>query len=127
MVERGALWTLTINRNQNLPGKSVLVLDRHCERVSDLTAEEWADLHPCIARVTAALDDLFAPDAYNFAFLMNLDAHVHLHIVPRYASPREWRGETYDDPHYGSLFGSEERSATEETLDALVDAVKGRL
>ena len=127
MVERGALWTLAINRNQNLPGKSVLVLDRHCERVSDLTPEEWADLYPYVARVTAALDDLFAPDAYNFAFLMNLDAHVHLHIVPRYATRREWRGETYVDPHYGSLFGPEERLVTDETLDVLVDAVKDRL
>ena len=127
VVERGELWTLALNLNQNLPGRCVLVLNRHCERVSDLTTEEWADLHPYVARVTAALDDLFAPDAYNFAFLMNLDAHVHLHIVPRYASRREWRGETYVDPHYGSLFGQEERLATEETLDTLVDAVKGRL
>ncbi len=127
VVERGGFWTLAINRNQNLLGKSVLVLNRHCERLSDLTAEEWADLHPYLARVSAALDGLFAPDLYNFAFLMNLDAHVHLHVIPRYASQREWRGETYVDPHYGSLFGSEERLATEETLDVLVDAVKGRL
>ena len=127
MVERRELWTLAINRNQNLLGKSVLVLNRHCERVLDLTAEEWANLHPYVARVTAALDSLYAPDSYNLAFLMNLDAHVHLHIVPRYASPRQWRGETYSDPHYGSLFGTEERSVTEETLEALADAVKGRL
>lgn len=127
VVERGALWTLALNRNQNLLGKSVLVLNRHRERVPDLTAEEWADLHPYAARATAALDGLFAPDAYNFAFLMNLDAHVHLHVVPRYASPREWRGEAYGDPHYGSLFGTDERLATEETLAALAGAVRGRL
>ncbi|MDP9479003.1 MAG: HIT family protein [Actinomycetota bacterium] len=127
VVERGELWTLALNLNQNLPGRCVLVLNRHCERVSELTAEEWAGLHSYIARVTAALKDLFAPDQYNFAFLMNLDAHVHLHVVPRYASRREWRGETYADPHWGSLFGTEERLATEETLKALADAVKGRL
>jgi diadenosine tetraphosphate (Ap4A) HIT family hydrolase len=127
VVERGELWSLAINRNQDLLGKSMLALNRHCERVSELTTEEWADLHPCIVRVTAALDGLFAPDLYNFAFLMNFDAHVHLHIIPRYGSPREWRGETYSDPHYGSLFGTEERLATEELLDVLVGAMKGRL
>jgi diadenosine tetraphosphate (Ap4A) HIT family hydrolase len=37
VVERGEHWTLALNRNQNLPGKSVLVLNRHCERVPDLT------------------------------------------------------------------------------------------
>ena len=106
-VGHGELWTLALNLNQNLPGRSVLVLNRHCERVPEITAEEWTSLGPQIARATAALDGLFAPDLYNFAFLMNFDAHVHLYLVPRYASPREWRGETYEDPHYGELFGEE--------------------
>lgn len=127
VVERAELWTLALNANQNLPGKSVLVLNRHCEHVPDLTAEEWASLRPHTARVTAALDDLFAPDLYNFAFLMNFDAHVHLHVVPRYASPREWRGETYTDPHYGSLFGTESRPAPETALQELVEALRSRL
>ena len=55
---------------------------------------------------------------------MNLDAHVHLHVVPRYASAREWRGETYTDPHHGSLFGAEERLVSETTL---AGAVRERL
>ena len=127
MVERGEFWTLALNLNQNLPPRCVLVLNRHCERVSELTTEEWIELHPHIARTTVALDGLFAPDLYNLAFLMNLDPHVHLHIVPRYASPREWQNETYADPYFGSLFGTEKRLVPEETLEALVDAVKKQL
>jgi len=127
VVERGEFWTLAINRNQNLLGKSILVLNRHCERVSELTAEGWAGLHPCITRTTVALDNLFAPDQYNLAFLMNLDSHVHLHVVPRYASPREWRGETYTDAHHGSLLGEEERLVSEEALNALAGAMRERL
>ncbi len=127
VVERGEFWTLALNRNQNLPGKSVLVLNRHGERVSDLTAEEWASLHPYATRVTSALDGLFSPDLYNFAFLINQDKHVHLHIVPRYASPRRWRGGTYTDPHYGSLFGTEGRPASGEDLDELAEALRSRL
>jgi diadenosine tetraphosphate (Ap4A) HIT family hydrolase len=78
VVERGEFWTLALNLNQNLPGRCVLVLNRHCEHVSELAAEEWSSLHPYIERVTTALDDLFAPDLYNFAFLMNYDAHVQI-------------------------------------------------
>jgi diadenosine tetraphosphate (Ap4A) HIT family hydrolase len=106
VVERGEFWTLAIKRNQNLLGKSMLVLNHRREHVSELIPEEWATLHPYVTRVTAAPDGLFAPDHYNFAFLMNLDVHVHLHVVPRFASPREWRGETYGDTHFGSLFGT---------------------
>ncbi len=127
VVERAELWTPALNANQNPPGKSVLVLSRHCEHVPDLTAKEWASLRPHTASVTAALDDLFAPDLYNFAFLMNLDARVHLHVVPHHASPREWRGETYTDPHYGSLFGTERRLAPEAALEELAEALRGRL
>ena len=103
------------------------VLNRPCERVTELSAGEWIDLHRCIARVTAALDVLYAPDSYNFAFPMNLDAHLNLQIVPRYASPREWQRRSYADLHHGSLFGMEEQPATEETLAAIVGAMKGRL
>ncbi len=127
VVERGEFWTLALNHNQNLPGKSVLVLNRHRERVQDLTAQEWASLRPYTARVTSALDKLFVPDLYNFAFLMNFDAHVHLHIVPRYASPIEWRGETYADEHYGFLFGKGQRPASEEALGELAKTLKERL
>ena len=127
VVERGELWTLALNRNQDLPGKSILVLNRHCERVSDVATEEWASLHPYAKRVTSALDTLFAPDLYNLAFLLNFDAHVHLHVVPRYASPVEWRGETYTDEHYGSLFGKEQLPASEEALEELAEGLRGRL
>lgn len=127
VVERGEHWTLALNLNQNLPGRCVLVLNRHRESVPEVATEEWDALRPEISRVTAALDGLFAPDLYNFAFLMNLDAHVHLHVVPRYASPRGWRGETYADPHYGSLFGKEQRPASEEMLVELAGALRSRL
>jgi diadenosine tetraphosphate (Ap4A) HIT family hydrolase len=127
VVERGALWTLALNRNQNLLGKSMLVLNRHVESVAGLTPEEWGDLHRRTVRATGALDTLFAPDLYNLAFLMNQDAHVHLHVVPRYAAPREWGGETYDDPHYGGLFGTEQRPAPEPTLRLLAEELRRAL
>jgi diadenosine tetraphosphate (Ap4A) HIT family hydrolase len=126
-VERGALWTLALNRNQNLLGKCMLVLNRHAESVASLTPEEWGDLHRWTVRATGALDKLFAPDLYNLAFLMNQDAHVHLHLVPRYAALREWAGETYDDPHYGTLFGTEQRLAPAEMLRLLEEELRGIL
>ena len=33
----------------------------------------------------------------NYAFLQNLDRHVHLHVIPRYAAPREFEGERFED------------------------------
>ena len=39
-VERGEYWTLALNRNQNLLGKSMIVLNRHRESVPELDTEE---------------------------------------------------------------------------------------
>lgn len=127
VVARGALWTLALNRNQNLLGKAMLVLNDHHESVADLSASEWAALHPEIARATAVLDGLFAPDQYNVAFLMNLDRHVHLHIVPRYEAPREWGGATFPDQHFGGLFGTEQRPLPAAALDVMAAELASRL
>ena len=89
VIEAEGAWAIALNRNQNLLGKTMLVLRRQCGSVTDLSTDEWLDLHREIRRVGAALDSLFAPDLYNYAFLMNQDRQVHLHVVPRYATPRE--------------------------------------
>ena len=78
-------------------------------------------------RVERSLDPLFAPDLYNLAFLMNMDKHVHLHVVPRYRGAREWHGESCTDPHFGTLFGTEERRPPEQWMRALVGALQASL
>ena len=64
---------------------------------------------------------------YNYALLMNLGAQVHLHVVPRYSSSREWDGQTYDDPHFGELFGVEQRILDPAALGKLSQAIRSRL
>lgn len=75
----------------------------------------------------AAVDRLFAPDLYNHCFLMNQDRQVHLHLVPRYAAPRQWEGETFDDPHWGTLFGREQRLLSDAQLAKLADEIRAAL
>jgi len=101
LIEVGRFWTLALNRNQNLVGKTMVVANRHVESVTALEPEEWLDLHQQMSRVKNALDDLFHPDQYNHAFLMNADAQVHLHVVPRYRAERGWGGQMFTDPHFG--------------------------
>jgi diadenosine tetraphosphate (Ap4A) HIT family hydrolase len=127
MILTGPLWTLAVNRNQNLIGKTMLVANRHVESVTALHQEEWLDLHHQISRVTAALDQLFQPEQYNHAFLMNADAQVHLHVVPRYQAERTWNGHTFTDPHYGELYGTEQRLLPAAHLTALAAAIRAHL
>jgi diadenosine tetraphosphate (Ap4A) HIT family hydrolase len=127
VIREGPLWRVALNRNQDLLGKVVLALRREADDVLDVTGEEWASFTDELRRVRAAVDALFRPDVWNHAFLMNLDPQVHCHVVPRYAAERRWGGEVFTDPHFGSLFGPEQRVLTGPMLAALRDEVRARL
>jgi diadenosine tetraphosphate (Ap4A) HIT family hydrolase len=127
VIEEGRLWTLAVNANQNLLGKTMLVARRPVESVTDLTEAEWLDLRSQMARVTTAVAALWRPDQFNHAFLMNVDAQVHLHVVPRYRGVRTWRGRTFADPHWGELYGKEQNRLPDEDLAAVAAAVRARL
>jgi diadenosine tetraphosphate (Ap4A) HIT family hydrolase len=127
VISDGRFWTAAVNRNQNLLGKVLLVARREVHAVTDLDRDEWTDLHDEVRWICAALDALFQPDQYNHAFLMNIDSQVHLHVVPRYRSPRQWDGKTFDDPHVGELFGTEQRVLERDELARLAAAIRDRL
>ena len=46
------------------------------------------------------LQSAFQPDHINYVFLQNQDRHVHLHMMPRYASPRHFAGQSFNDLGY---------------------------
>ena len=61
IIDSGRTWTIALNRNQNLLGKTMLVLGRPCGSVADLSQSEWLQLHHDIRRVCVAIDSLFHP------------------------------------------------------------------
>jgi diadenosine tetraphosphate (Ap4A) HIT family hydrolase len=93
-------WDLVLNRNQNPLGKCFLSVRRHAESITELSTAEWDELRGETKAARAALDAAFAPDHFNYLFLQNQDRHVHMHIVPRYASARSFEGESFNDPDY---------------------------
>lgn len=127
VIEEREFWTLAVNRNQNLLGKSILVLRRDCTAVVDVQDHEWVNLRHELRRLVGALTALFNPDQVNYAFLMNLDAQVHLHVIPRYASARQWRDLLFEDAHWGSAFGHEQHVVDSDVLAALASQVRDAL
>ena len=93
-------WHVRLNLNQNLLGKLIIVLRRHEEQVAALTPDEWTELHAQVRRMTERVRAVFTPDHFNYAFLQNQDRHVHLHVIPRYARPRELVGLRFVDGEY---------------------------
>jgi len=120
-----AFWIVVLNRNQNLLGKTMIVLRRRLERVAELTLEEWIDLQAQLIEMTRRLNAAFAPDHYNYAFLQNFDPQVHLHVIPRYAASRKLAGSRFDDPDYPDHYSvpMPERFLSADERIALVTAL----
>jgi diadenosine tetraphosphate (Ap4A) HIT family hydrolase len=104
VIRESRYWRTVVNRNQNLLGKLFIVLRRHEETVASVTADEWDELREEIRWATERLRDAFAPDHFNYSFLMNVDRHVHLHVIPRYVGVRLFAGLEFSDPDYPDAY-----------------------
>ena len=90
-------WRVVVNYNQNKLGKCMVCLKRHDEDICNLSEEEVRDLWAIIRKLKAVLTSCFQPDHFNYAFLMNQDAHVHLHVIPRYRGTCTFAGVEFQD------------------------------
>ena len=126
IVIESAFWKLIVNLNQNLLGKCFLTLNRHEESVSDLSETEWLDLHRQLKRTTKALTEAFAPSHFNYAFLQNQDKHVHFHVIPRFAAPREFAGCQFGDPDFPGHYSvpSPRNLVSVDVLEKVADEIR---
>ncbi len=121
-------WTLVLNDNQATLGRVFFALNRHETDITHLTDAEVLSLWAFVRETKAALFALFAPDHFNFMFLMNLTPHVHFHIFPRYAQVREFAGQTFTDSRYGDHYDpAESRTLDADAESELITALRRAL
>lgn len=125
VVESDDHWTMVVNSDQAFLGRCYFALSRHETDVTRLSQVERDSLWGFFTRAKAALDSLFAPDHYNYVFLMNVTPHLHAHIIPRYAAPREFAGETFTDGKIGDHYDtSASHMLSEAGYEELVAAIR---
>ena len=118
-------WVMALNKNQATLGRVFFALKRHETDVTALTEDERETLWRFLSEGKNALTALFAPDHFNYMFLMNVDPHVHMHIFPRYQGGREFAGQTWTDDRYGDHYDpTQTRPLDDSTRDALAAALR---
>jgi diadenosine tetraphosphate (Ap4A) HIT family hydrolase len=120
-VTRTEHWVWSVRPGQATLGAGVVSLARFATRLGDLTPHEGADLTVMAHTVEHALAEAFVPDKINYLMLMMVDAHVHYHVLPRYAGPREHGGLVWHDPGWDGLpvLGAHADRSTPATLSSL--------
>lgn len=103
------------------PGFCRVIWNAHVREMSDLAAADRAHCMAVVFGVEQALRKLMRPDKINLASLGNMVAHVHWHVIPRFA----------DDPHFPQpIWGVRQREiGGERSIDpaALAAAIQAGL
>ena len=121
-------WTLVLNDNQATLGRVFFALRRHETDVAALSEAEVLSLWAFVRETKTALTALFAPDHFNYLFLMNLTPHVHFHIFPRYAEQRAFAGQAFTDTNYGGHYDPDEsRTLTADAEEHLISSLRHAL
>lgn len=78
-----------LHEHQRYEGWCVLFLKEHAEHLADLPVERQSRIFADVARVAGAVRAAFNPRRINYECLGNQLAHVHWHVIPRYAAPAD--------------------------------------
>jgi diadenosine tetraphosphate (Ap4A) HIT family hydrolase len=125
LIQEGTFWRLVLNWNQDRLGQVFLALRRHIELPTEVTIEEWNELREMLRDAIARERAAFSPDHFNVMFLGNEVRHLHLHIFPRYAGPRQAAGVVFSDPAWPDHYGLEPGpQLTGDQLEEVADLLR---
>ena len=110
-------WSVNIHENQGNLGRCVI----WCKRsdaldLADASKEEQEELFEILKTLREALQEVFKPDWFNYAFLGNGTRHLHGHFIPRYAKQRVFMGITFEDKFYGHNYKTDHSFITPEPV-----------
>jgi diadenosine tetraphosphate (Ap4A) HIT family hydrolase len=94
-------WRVELHGNQCYLGRCVVVLKRHVEDLTEIDNKEQKELFEVLKKVKIALSDAFGPDLLNYESLGNEVRHLHIHIIPRYSTPKKFAGINFIDERWG--------------------------
>jgi len=90
-------WVVLLRPAQPTLGSLVLACKEDATSLGSVSSAAYAELSTAIADLERALRQAFDFRKINYLALMMVDPHVHFHVIPRYAEPREFDGVRCED------------------------------
>jgi diadenosine tetraphosphate (Ap4A) HIT family hydrolase len=119
-------WKVILVRDQLYLGRCVVLLNRPCGDLADLSKEEMLDFLKVVQKLQELLKRTFSAAMFNWSCLMNNayqnnppDPQVHWHFRARYRHPVEFNGQTFTDPNFGHYPSHDEALVSGEMLEAI--------
>lgn len=90
-------WVVLARPQQPTLGALVLACREPVKQLSDVSAGAFLEMKTLVGRIERGLKRQFAYDKINYLCLMMVDPDVHFHVIPRYATPRDFEGTSFVD------------------------------
>lgn len=117
IIFQGAQWHVILVDDMEYPGFCRVIWNDHVKEMTDLTPQQRTCLMEGVWCVEQALHQVMQPLKVNLASLGNKVAHIHWHVIPRYA----------DDAHFPYPIWGESRRTTQPATLALRAALLPQL
>ncbi|MEZ4287667.1 MAG: hypothetical protein R3A47_05890 [Polyangiales bacterium] len=102
----------------------MLSLKRDAADFGGVTADETKALADIVAQIESRTRAAFQYDKINYLMLMMVDPHVHFHVIPRYAAPRNFAGRQFADTGWPAVPSLAAESSTDDELQAIRAALR---
>lgn len=121
LIKEYKYWNWYIHHNQGILGRTYVWCKREdAKDLPDATTEEQRELFEILQEAETVLTKVFKPDMFNYAFLGNVTHHLHGHILPRYAKPVDFNGQTFIDKNWGNNYRTDHDFVTTPELFEVV-------
>jgi diadenosine tetraphosphate (Ap4A) HIT family hydrolase len=90
-------WHVLVRPAQPTLGSLVLVCSDPVDHFGGISPEASRELQQACAEIERVWGELFRFDKINYLMLMMVDPDVHFHVLPRYATEREYQGQRFED------------------------------
>lgn len=103
IVKKYEHWTVYLHQDQGYLGRCVIDCNRADAReFLDATPEEHTELFAIIKDLQEAIRTSFGASWFNYAFLGNVDRHLHCHLIPRYDHRVTFADTTFTDLNFNA-------------------------
>lgn len=110
-------WSVYLADKQDYIGRCILLLNRHCGCLSELTESEQISLKPIIEKLETCFKVVLRAEMCNWSCLLNdfykseePNPHLHLHVRPRFKSPFILNRVHYVDQEFGHYYNSQKEN-----------------
>ena len=117
------LCRVVLVENRDYPGFCRVILNQHVSEMTDLDATTRHKLMRVVFAVEQALRQLMQPAKINLASLGNRVAHLHWHVIPRFADDRHFPDSVWSEARRPGVPRLVNRAALKRALHKLLQAV----